>query len=186
MKADQYHLSSRENIFLLLLVTLAVAPHFIHLNILITLFYLATAVLRLLAIWRPGLLPGRLLLFLFTVVGFANVLEHYPLLFGKSAGIALLVSMLGLKLLELRKRRDLYVIVFLGYFVIVTQFFFNQEMVMAGYLFLVVAGLTTLLVEASRSHSSNFPLRSFAVSLSLLLQSLPIMLALFLFFPRFS
>lgn len=184
--AAEIRLTSREFITLALLMGLTVAPHFRHLSIWITLFFLATLVLRLAAIYRPQLQPGRLVLFLLTAAGFAIVLKHYPLLFGRQAGVAMLTAMLGLKLLEIRRRRDLYVTIFLGFFILITQFLFEQGMLLVGYVLLVVIGLVGLLVETSRSSPSAKPLYSFGLSFSLLLQALPIMVALFIFFPRFS
>ena len=58
---------------------------------------------------------------------------------------ALLVVMLGLKLLELRARRDIHVTVFLGYFLVLTQFLYDQSLWLAGYLFL---GLLALMSPA--------------------------------------
>lgn len=184
--ATEIRLTSREFLTLALLMGLTVAPHFRHLSIWITLFFLTTLGLRLAAIYRPRLQPGRLLLFLLTAAGFAIVLKHYPLLFGRQAGVAMLTAMLGLKLLEIRRRRDLYVTIFLGFFILITLFLFEQQMLLVGYVLLIVVGLVGILVETSRSRPSPKPLNSFGFSLSLLLQALPIMVALFIFFPRFS
>ncbi|MEE9357083.1 DUF3488 domain-containing protein [Candidatus Vondammii sp. HM_W22] len=184
--ATEIRLTSREFLTLALLMGLMVAPHFRHLSIWITLFFLTTLALRLVAIYRPRLQLGRLLLFLLTVAGFAIVLKHYPLLFGRQAGVAMLTAMLGLKLLEIRRRRDLYVTIFLGFFILITLFLFEQQMLLVGYVLLIVVGLIGILVETSRSRPSPKPLNSFGFSLSLLLQALPIMVALFIFFPRFS
>lgn len=171
---------------LVIITALAVAPHFAHLDLSLSLFFIATIAVRLAAIYRPGLRPGRILLFLFTLAGFALIFYHYPLLFGRRAGVALLTVMLGLKLLELRRERDLYLVVFLGLFTLTTQFLFNQQILLLLYCLLVALGLVGILVEQSRQQPAASPLGSYRLSLSLLLQALPIMVALFLFFPRLS
>ncbi|MEJ1403524.1 MAG: DUF3488 and transglutaminase-like domain-containing protein [Candidatus Sedimenticola sp. (ex Thyasira tokunagai)] len=182
------HLSLPTGIFtwLVILTGLAAAPHFAHLDLSLALFFTVTLSVRLLTIYRPDLQPGRILLFLFTLAGFSLILYHYPLLFGRRAGVAMLTVMLGLKLLELRKPRDLYLVVFLGFFTLTTQFLFNQQMLLLGYSLLVTMGLVVVLVDHSRSQPSPSPFGSLKLSLSLLLQAAPIMVVLFLFFPRLS
>jgi transglutaminase-like putative cysteine protease len=182
----QVTLSRRDLLSAVLLGLLAAAPHLFHLPIGINAFFVAMATLRLAALYRPWLLPGRLLLVLFTFGGLANVLFHYPILFGKEAGVALLISMLGLKLMEIRQRRDIYVLTFIGYFTLATLFLFRQGMPIMTYALLVITGFTAALVEASRAQPSNNLYDPFMVAARLLLQSAPVALVLFLLFPRFS
>ncbi|MES9843334.1 MAG: DUF3488 and transglutaminase-like domain-containing protein [Candidatus Sedimenticola sp. PURPLELP] len=185
-KPLQAAINRRELTALIVLLIMAVSPHVLHLNPWISAFFFAAVFLRLVALKTPRALPGRLLLFFLTAGGLANVLAHYPLLIGKEAGVALLASMLGLKLLELKTRRDLFVTVFLGFFVLVTQFLFRQEIALVIYVLLVVCGLGAILVEASRAEHSNSLLIPLRKSISMLLQAVPVMVVLFVFFPRFS
>lgn len=184
--ARRIELSQREQLTLIVTCALAGAPHLMHLAHWISLFFIAVLGLRLLALRHPALLPGRLPLFLLTVGGLANVLGQYPILLGKQAGVALLTSMLALKLLEMRRRRDVYVLVFLGYFTLATQFLFQQEILLVGYVFLVLVGLTAILVDANRAVPAAQSTAAWARALSLLVQALPIALVLFFFFPRFE
>ena len=179
-------LTRRESLALILLLALAALPHLFHLKPSISGFFIGMLTVRLTAVAHPRLLPGRLLLFALTLGGLGNVLYHYPILFGKEAGVALLTSMLALKLMEQKKRRDAYVLVFIGYFTLITQFLYRQELLLLAYLFLVVIGLTAVLVEISRKDPSARLYRPLGVSLSLLAQALPLMLILFIFFPRFN
>jgi len=171
---------------LILLLTLAALPHLIHLKLSISGFFIGMLTVRLIAAARPRLLPGRLLLFALTLGGLGNVLYHYPILFGKEAGVALLISMLAMKLMEQKTRRDAYVLVFIGYFTLITQFLYRQDMLLLAYLSLVVIGLTAVLVEISRETPSARLFAPLGVSLSLLAQALPLMFILFIFFPRLS
>lgn len=171
---------------LIILVSLAVAPHVTHVNPWISAFYFALAGLRLLGLWRPWVLPGRFLLLLLTTAGLANVIAQHRLLVGRNAGVALLVSMLGLKLLESRSPRDLFVSVFLGYFLIVTQFLYSQSIGLATYLAVIAVGLTAILVELSKARPSANPLWPVRRAAALLAQAVPLMLVLFLLFPRLS
>ncbi len=173
-------------ISLIILLTAAAAPHFLHLHLWISLFFLASVALRVASIFYPRLQPGRLLLFLLAMAGLANVIINHPVLFSSETTIALMTSMVGLKLLEIHTRRDLFIVVFIGYFLLATQFLFNQEMYMVGLVLVLTIALTGVLLENSRQRPDNNPIRAFGSSFMLLLQALPIMLVLFIFFPRLS
>lgn len=185
-KRDQAPLDRNLLIALIGLVTAAAAPHFLHLHGWITAFFLATLALRIASMLQPRLLPGRPLLFLLALAGLANIILNHPVLFSGETAIALMTSMVGLKLLEIQTRRDLFIVVFVGYFLLATQFLFNQEMYMLALVIILTTALTGVLLENSRHQPRNTPARPFGSALSLLLQALPIMLILFIFFPRLS
>jgi transglutaminase-like putative cysteine protease len=186
LAAAEHRLSNRELMILIAVICLAVAPHFTHTTLWVTLFFIATLCYRMIAVRLPQLLPGKLLLFVITIAAVGVIIANHAQLLDWRVAVELLIVMVGLKLLELRKRRDLYVTLFLGYFTIATNFLFNQDLLLAAYLFVVVVVLTAILLEASRSQSLQRPLKTAGLSLSLLLQGVPIMVALFLFFPRLS
>jgi transglutaminase-like putative cysteine protease len=186
ISAEEHRLTNRELMILIVLISMTVVPHFTHTNIWITLFFIAMLCYRMAAIALPQLLPGKLLLFLITIAALGVVVINHAQLVDWRVAVDLLIVMMGLKLLELRKRRDLYITLFVGYFTIASNFLFNQSLLLAAYLFVVVVGLTAILLEASRSQSLQRPFKTAGLSLSLLLQAVPIMVALFLFFPRLS
>ena len=57
----------------------------------------------------------------------ATCATHRTLL-GRDAGVTLIVVLLALKTLELRARRDAFVVFFLGFFTMLTNFFFSQSL----------------------------------------------------------
>jgi hypothetical protein len=57
----------------------------------------------------------------------ATWLTHRTLL-GRDAGVTLIVVLLALKTLELRARRDAFVVFFLGFFCMLSNFFFSQSL----------------------------------------------------------
>ena len=57
--------------------------------------------------------------------------SHRTLL-GRDAGVTLIVVLLALKTLELRARRDAFVVFFLGFFTMLTNFFFSQSLLTAA------------------------------------------------------
>ncbi len=170
----------------LLLLSIAVAPHYQHLSFWLVGFYFALALLRLAAANQTEKLPGRFLLLLLSLCGFAIVALHQTRPVSKETAVGLLVVVLGLKLMELRHRRDVYITVLIGFFIIITQFLYDQSMLLASIMMLVTLGLTMMLVEVNFIQPLKSPWFSLRKALILIGQALPIMVALFLLFPRLS
>lgn len=167
---------------LLVLLILLVAPHLRNLSLWILGLFSLLVIYRLFAIHRPRLMPNQWTLLFLMLVGLANVAWAAGLSDARHTGTALLIIMLGLKLLELRTRRDLYVCIFLGFFVIMTQFLYAQDLWLAAYSLALSSLLVGLLLALNRVH---FELPSLlGDSAVLITAALPMAAALFLFFPR--
>ena len=172
-------------LWLLGAILVVTAPHLLRLPL-----WLSPLCLLLLG-WRAGVelrdwqLPGRWLRLGLTLLGIAAVVAGYRTLLGRDAGLALLTVMLCLKLLELRSQRDAMIALSLGYFLVAGGFLYDQSLLVGAYLFFVVLILTAALVAlnhpAGTLAHSRYYLR---LGGSLLLQALPIMLLLFVLFPR--
>ncbi|HET9043868.1 MAG TPA: DUF3488 and transglutaminase-like domain-containing protein [Burkholderiales bacterium] len=161
---------------------LAAAPHGPRLPWWVTM--LATAMLgwRAWAQWRNEILPRRWLLLLLVIVGLGGVYLTHRTVFGRDAGVTLLVLFLSLKLLETRTHRDAVVVTFLCYFLALTNFFYSQTVATAALMLVTVLVLTTALVAFN---GLRRPLReSTRVAALLLAQSVPVMVILFFLFPR--
>ncbi len=170
---------------LLLLTLSAVAlPHVLRLPWWISLGFVVCAAWRYLVAVRGLRLPTRGLLLLTTCVAMVGIFLTYGTLLGLDAGVAILTAMLGLKLLELRRRRDTNVTLYLGYFLIVTQLLYVQSLPMFAYMLLLVWAMTTLLISANRPGGGQAPLEHARLAGTMLLQAIPIMLVVFLLFPR--
>lgn len=103
---------------------------------------------------------------------------------GRDAGVALLVVLLGLKLIEARGTRDHYVLVFLGYFLVVTNFLYAQRILDALVMLAGVLGLTASLAILNDSGRAPGLRRALALAATMLAQAAPLMVALFVLFPR--
>ncbi len=172
-------------LFALLLSLAAVAlPHALHLPPWLTAVLVAAAAWRYLAGSRGWRLPNRWLLLLLTLLGAAGVVLHHGTFVGRDAGVAMLCLMLGLKLLEMRTRRDTVVVIYLGYFLVVTQFLYSQNLLMAGWLLLTVWALTALLITVNRATAPTGWFPHAGQAAALMTQALPLMLVLFVLFPR--
>ncbi|MBT8429399.1 MAG: DUF3488 domain-containing protein, partial [Gammaproteobacteria bacterium] len=167
---------------LLLLLGALMAPHAANLNPLILAFFYTTMLWRLIAQRRPEIMPGRWLLLALMIAALALVLFTTNVVDGRLAGTALLGVMLGLKLLELRARRDIHVTIFLGFFLVLTLFLYDQSLWLAGYLFAGVMALMSIQVGLNRVNIDvRLQLRN---TLAMLAGALPLALVVFLLFPR--
>lgn len=144
----------------------------------------------LLLAWRLHLagrrlaLPPRWLLLPLALAATAGVFLSFGTVFGRNPGVALLTLLIGLKLLETRSLRDANLVVFLSYFLVITNFLYSQTIPTALYLLGVVFVITLTLLRLN-CPSEPPPLRErLRMAAVLLGQSIPVMLVLFLFFPR--
>jgi transglutaminase-like putative cysteine protease len=169
---------------LLAAVVLVVLPHLPRLPWWLAMFTAAVALLALLMLRHPARQLPRSLLLLVTLAGGGGVLLHYDTLLGKNAGVALLVVMLLLKLLEVRSPRDARLAIFLCYFLVITNFLFTQSLLMAGYMFTVTLVITAALAASTAAGTAASHRHYLRLAAVLLAQALPLMLVLFLFFPR--
>lgn len=177
---------ARDTLFLLLVIAWVILPQVANLPWWCSL--LAAAVLT----WRAALalgsrpLPSRWwLLGLLAVALGATWLTHRTLL-GRDAGVTLIVLLLALKTLELRARRDAFVIFFLGFFTMLTNFFFSQSLAVAAAMLVGLLGLLTALVNAHMPVGRP-PLAEAARTAGwMALLGAPIMAVLFVLFPRFA
>lgn len=139
--------------------------------------------------WRWGVHTGRLsypsrqLQTLFTLALLAGVLLQYRTVAGHVAGTGLLVAMFSLKLLEMYRERDAYVVVVLAYFVAAMGFLFHFSLWMGVYVIVVCTLVTATLVAINMTLDAPRwePLRRATV---MMLQSIPVAILLFVVMPR--
>jgi transglutaminase-like putative cysteine protease len=185
-RLDALPRDARDTLFLLLVIGWVVLPQVGNLPWWCS--GLAAAVLA----WRGWLavagkpLPSAWwLLGLLGVTLAATFMTHRTLL-GRDAGVTLIVVLLALKTLELRARRDAFVIFFLGFFTMLTNFFFSQSLPTAAAMLLALLGLLTALVNAHMPVGRP-PLRQAArTAATMALLGAPVMAVLFVLFPRFA
>lgn len=134
---------------------------------------------------KQAALPVRWLLVALVVAVCGAVLLQYRTLFGRDAGVALLLLFSALKLLELKTRRDAVAAVTLGYFLLLTHYFDAQGIPTAIGLLVAATLLTATLI---RIHGGPLlkPLPTLRFAAVLMVQAVPFMLVLYLLFPRIS
>ncbi|WP_119154828.1 transglutaminaseTgpA domain-containing protein [Caldimonas tepidiphila] len=175
---------TRDTLFLLGVIAWVIAPHTGQLplwcSLLAGVVLLARARLALTGAALPG---GWVLAGLLLVAVGATWLSHRTLL-GKEAGVTLVVVLITLKTLELRARRDAFVIFFLGFFLVLTHFLYSQSLLVALGMLVAVWGLLTALVLAHMPVGQPTLAAAGGIAARMTAFGAPVMAALFLLFPR--
>lgn len=176
----------RDTLFLMGAVLLSVLPQMAWLPL------WCTAGFGVLFAWRLGLvmsgrpLPGTVVRLIAAAAILAGVLAEYHSIFGREAGVALLILFLGLKLMEMRARRDLFVVIFLCCFLLITGYFHSQGILMAAATFAALLTLIASMLTMQFRHQELPIKRRFRYAATLMLQAIPIAAVLFVLFPRTS
>ena len=177
---------ARDTLFLLAVIGWVVMPHVSHLPVWCTLLTAGILVYRGYLAVRVRPLPGRWWMALLIAVTLGLTLLSHRTLLGRDAGVTLTVLMLALKTLELRARRDAFVIFFLGFFAMLTNFFFSQSLLTAAAMLLALLGLLTALVNAHMPAGRPSLLEAGKIAGKMALLGAPIMAVLFVLFPRLA
>ena len=177
---------SRDTLFLLAVIAWILLPQTQYLpwwcsalafGVLLWRGYLALAMRPLpSAWWRLGLLALAIA---------ATLLSHKTLL-GRDAGVTMLAVLLTLKTLELRARRDAFVVFFLGFFCMLANFFYSQSLLTAVSMLLGLLGLLTVLVNAHMPVGKPPLLQAAKTAGWMAMLGAPIMMVLFMLFPRLA
>ncbi|MDN5874443.1 MAG: DUF3488 domain-containing protein, partial [Sinobacteraceae bacterium] len=178
-------LPPQPGVFHLLGVTvLVLLPLAFHLPWWISLVVAFALVWRTAAALRRWSAPPAWLRAVLAVVGIVGIFAWYGRINGLVAGSALLAIATALKLTELRDRRDLRILVALLYFTLLVNFLYSQALWTIAYLLGCAWLITAVLIESSHANSTLPRRTSLRLSALLGLQALPLMVLLFILFPR--
>jgi transglutaminase-like putative cysteine protease len=163
----------------------AFAPHVPYVPVWITAAFVGCAAWRFVVEKRRRALPSPWIRGGLALVCFLGVLATYSSISGVGPGSALLAIMAALKLLETRRRRDQFVLLFLSVFLVMSallreQFLWSLPYMIAGMLVIMTAWLR---MSADESQSAR---QSFATGARLLAYAAPLAVAMWVFFPRIS
>lgn len=177
---------ARDTLFLLAVIAWVVMPHVAHLPV------WCTALTAALLVWRARLavlarpLPSRWWMAALIALTLGATLLTYRTVLGRDAGVTLIVLLLALKTLELRAKRDAFVVFFLGFFAMLTNFFFSQALLTAAAMLVALLGLLTALVNAHMPAGRPSLAESAKIAGRMALLGAPVMVVLFVLFPRFA
>ncbi|MEK6245327.1 MAG: DUF3488 and transglutaminase-like domain-containing protein [Pseudomonadota bacterium] len=179
---EQRPIAWREFALLLAGLLIVAAPHALHAPwwlIFLTLFLYAW---RSAGVWNRRLLPSRWMLIVIVALGMAGIWLEYRAIFGRTPGMMLLLLFSGLKLLESRHQRDAAAVVFLTWFLAITNFLYTQSIPTAIGMCAAVAASVAALVSCAAPRRA--PRANLRTTWLLLGQAVPAALVLFLLFPR--
>jgi transglutaminase-like putative cysteine protease len=129
--------------------------------------------------------PGAWLRAILVVVAVFSVARDYGTVLGRDAGVSFLMLLLALKLTELKRARDYRIAVFLVYFATLSAFLFSQGPETAA--FALALGLATTWTLHRINHPGAFlEAKGLRTALGAMLYALPLMILLYLFFPRLA
>jgi transglutaminase-like putative cysteine protease len=175
---------SRDTLFLLGVIAWTIVPHLPHLPA------WCIALTAVVLLWRGQLalrnaaLPGRWVLVAVLALAAGLTLFTFRTLFGKEPGVTMAVVLMALKTLELRARRDAFVVFFLGFFLVLTHFLYSQSIGVAAAMLVSVWGLLTALVLAHMPVGQPSLKQAAALAARTALLGAPVMALLFVLFPR--
>jgi len=184
-------------LILLLGLFLVFIPHFSHLPLWLS------VVMTLLLLWRGAFelqlctIPGKVNLFLLTIMLLTGIVFSYHTLIGRNAGSAMLLGLLALKLFEIKSFRDVALIINLALFSIVINFLFNQSIPVALTMLLALIFLFSALISFQHDYKQLSKIKPLTLSLvrsneknhfklaiRMLIQAIPFAIVLFILFPR--
>jgi transglutaminase-like putative cysteine protease len=169
-------------IFLLTSVGLIVLPHSVNIPPALFGFFCLMLGWRFACIWRPQYLPTTRVLFFLTMLALVLLLSQHRHLLGRDAGTNLFILALGLKLLEIKTERDIYLVTYLAFIVAASLFLYQQSLLMAAYILAVCCVLfATLVAINSLQIHTRAALKTATV---IVMQAIPLTVIIFILFPR--
>lgn len=175
---------ARDTLFLVAVIGWTVLPHLLHLPLWCALLTAAVLAWRTQLALVNGSLPGRWVLVGVLLLAAGLTLWSYKTLLGKEAGVTMAVALMALKTLELRARRDAFVVFFLGFFLVLTHFLYSQSLGVAAAMLVSVWGLLTALVLAHMPVGQPALRQAAGLAARTALYGAPVMVLLFVLFPR--
>lgn len=171
-------------VWLLAAQTLLIVPHLPRLPVWILLAWFITVLWRIQIFRGIWPFPSRWIKVFLVLLCAGGLVSEYRRFFGIEPMVGLLVTAFILKLLEMRQKRDALIVIFLGYFVAATQLLFSQTLLTSFYVIVTIVVLTTALLGMHQTAGHRYPWRSFRLAGTLVAQSIPLMVLLFIIMPR--
>ncbi len=175
---------ARDTLFVLAVIAWIILPQTEHLPL------WCSAMTALVLLWRGWLaiqgkaLPSRWWLLLLLLLACGATFYSHQTLLGRDAGVTFVVVLLALKTLEMRARRDAFVVFFLGFFALLSNFFFSQSLLTALAMVIGLLGLLTALVNQHMPVGRPPLLLAARTAGWMALLGAPLMVLLFVLFPR--
>lgn len=181
------YLSRNYHLSLIFLVSMNAIPHFEDHPLVASILGLVCVSWRLLYEYQKVALPNIIVKTVLVALSFFIVFRYYGTFKGAESATALLIAGVFLKLIDRVSYRDAMVVLFLNFLLLMAKFLVSQSlnMTILGVVNLIL--ITSMLVQLHHGQKLDVHLGSlFKVGLKLLLQTSPLLILLFIVFPRFS
>ncbi len=176
--------SARDGLLAVLAAACVLLPQLPYLPVWASVLAVGLLLWRAHLAWRSRALPGRWLRAALLALAVGGTALQFRSIVGAEAGTTLLMLLLALKTLEMHARRDAMVVFFLGFFSLVTVFLQSQSLLTALAALLALWLLLAALINAHRPVGQPPLAQLLRQAAQLLLWGLPLMVLLFVFFPR--
>jgi transglutaminase-like putative cysteine protease len=173
-----------DTLLLLAAASLVLVPHTAHLPLWVSLVCACTLAWRATITLRGTRMPPSLLLVAVAVATMCGVYISYKTLLGREAGVAMAVLLVAFKMLEMHAKRDLFVVIYLCFFLVLTNFFYSQSIGTALLMVVSIIGLLT--AQLSFQYTGLVPplAKRLQFGTRILGIAAPLALAMFFLFPR--
>ncbi|MCX7220490.1 MAG: DUF3488 and transglutaminase-like domain-containing protein [Burkholderiales bacterium] len=150
----------------------------------------STAACLILMGWRAMLtesgrrLPSLWILTPICLLLMTAVYLSYHTLFGREAGVCMLAILLTCKLLEMHAKRDIFIVIFLSFFLLLSSFFDSQTIASAAWATLATLALLTALLSFQYTGLMPSLWQRIKLAMRILGMALPLTVIAFFLFPR--
>ncbi len=187
LATDTYQIPRTTFVWLLVSLVSVLLPHLGRMPFWLTFMCVACIVGRVLIyqgrIGQPG---NKVKMVLVTTMVVLVPVQFGRDIFSTDATVAVLLVGITLKLLEMQQKRDVLLVMYLCYFTVVAEFIYSQSIPIAIYMGFSVLLITSAQMSLHQTQEAQVPMRTMKMSGVILLQSVPLMLAFFLLFPRIN
>jgi hypothetical protein len=166
---------------------LTLLPHVTQLPGWLTGAILVSVIVRCLAEWYRWPLPTTTSTGVVAICLLSAIFLQYHTVMGRDAGTPFMAGLLAIKFYELRGPRDITLIIFSSFFVVMSALLFSQAIELFVYCLIMMWLLTGILLRTYMGdHVDNDLLRMLRASSLIFVQALPLALLVFFFLPRDS
>ena len=182
-----YQIPRAALIWILLSVMLVILPQTMHMPAWITVVAVVCIAWRVLIFLGKLNYPGRLLrilVVLFTLFVAASQIRNIGVGLDSAAGLLTLGFVF--KLIEMRHKRDIYVVIALCFVMLMVAFLYSQSVLTTVYIALVITVVTGAMIALNRSSMVTDTAGTARLAIRIILQAVPLTVVLFLVFPRIA
>ena len=185
-------LTGAELAWIIIAITFVVIPHTTRIPVWVSLMYFILLSWKLITLhfgWPLANKFQALFRIGVSLLAFAclfGIYISFHRIVGRDPGVALLVVLAAFKILEARFERDGYILICVGFILTITNFFYDESIPIALFMIAATILLTSCFIILNDRNKTFSIKKNLKLSSSLLALSLPVMLILFVFFPRVS